>query len=173
MLYRLAGQSLREARLKLLQSMPIFGGIREDTLDFLLDLAPIVKVPKGNYFFCEHDEGTSLFVLEKGKVAILKSWRGKESPIKYYKHGDCFGEMALIDLNPRSASVKALEDCCAIELSNATLLKLYERDLEQFTLIQMNIGRELSRRLRLADQHLFCAMVEEKIPRTDDMPYSI
>ena len=62
-----------------------------------------------------------------------------------------------MDMRHRSASVVAVESCNAIELSGASLFGLYEKDLEQFTLIQMNMGREVSRRLREADERLFQA----------------
>jgi CRP/FNR family cyclic AMP-dependent transcriptional regulator len=60
-----------------------------------------------------------------------------------------------MDMRHRSASVVAVEPCSAIELSSASLFAIYEKDLEQFTLIQMNMGREVSRRLREADDRLF------------------
>ena len=53
-----------------------------------------------------------------------------------------------MDLLPRSASVRAVEDCTAIRLSAANLYQVYEQDLKQFALIQMNMGREVTRRLR-------------------------
>lgn len=68
--------------------------------------------------------------------------------------GDCFGEMAMIDFAPRSASVQALAPCRAFALSIARLHRLYEQDLEQFALIQMNLSRELSRRLRVTMDRL-------------------
>jgi CRP-like cAMP-binding protein len=71
--------------------------------------------------------------------------------------------MALLDLCPRSASVRAVEDCSAIELSSANLYRLFERDVEQFALIQMNIGREMSRRLRITDDLLFRASMGEAV----------
>ena len=63
-----------------------------------------------------------------------------------------------MDLSPRSASVRAVEDCTAIRISAANLYKLYEQDPKQFALIQMNMGREVSRRLREADDRLFKRM---------------
>ena len=60
--------------LELLQAMPIFGAIREDTLKFLLERAEEVSVDKDDYFFRENDQGSSMFVLEEGRVAVLKSW---------------------------------------------------------------------------------------------------
>jgi hypothetical protein len=48
-----------------------------------------------------------------------------------------------------------MEDCTAIRLSAANLYRVYERDLKQFALIQMNMGREVTRRLRETDNQLF------------------
>ena len=143
-----------QGRIDLLQRMPVFGGVRADTLQFLLGLCPVVSVPTNGYFFHEHDQADSMFVLEAGKVAVLKSWRGQEHLLGILKEGDCFGEMAVMDLCPRSASVRAIEDCTAICLSAANLHQVYEQDLKQFALIQMNMGREVTRRLRKADNQL-------------------
>jgi CRP-like cAMP-binding protein len=148
---------MQEARIRLLQRMAIFGGIRDEILEFLVDRAPIVRVPKGEFFFRENDEGQSMFVLEEGKVAVLKRWQGRDYILRTLQQGDCFGEMALLDLSPRSASVRAVEDCVAIELSAASLYDLYNKDLEQFAMIEMNMGREVCRRLRELDERLFRA----------------
>ena len=146
-------------RIALLQGMPVFGGIREDTLTFLLGLAASVSVPADGFFFREDDEAQSMFVLETGKAAVLRRWKGHQYLLSHLEKGDCFGEMSLMDMRHRSASVVAVESCRAIELSSASLFAVYERDLEQFTLIQMNMGREVSRRLRDADERLFQAKV--------------
>jgi CRP/FNR family transcriptional regulator, cyclic AMP receptor protein len=140
--------------------MPVFGGILADTLAFLLELAPVVSIPAGDFFFRQGDEALSMFVLEEGRVAILKDWKGHQRLLRYLKTGDCFGEMALIDLFPRSASVQADTDCAAIELTPAMLHAICKRDAEQFAMIQMNIARELSRRLRAADERLFQALAD-------------
>jgi CRP-like cAMP-binding protein len=146
---------MQQARIELLQRMPVFGGIRADVLTFLLGLCPVVSVPASEFFFREHDQADSMFVLEAGKVAVLKSWCGKEYLLRTLKEGDCFGEMAVMDLCPRSASVRAVEDCTAICVSAASLHRVYAEDLKQFTLIEMNMGREVCRRLREADNRLF------------------
>jgi CRP/FNR family cyclic AMP-dependent transcriptional regulator len=83
--------------------------------------------------------------------------------LRRLEQGDCFGEMALLDLFPRSASVRADEDCSAIEISSANLMRLFERDVEQFALIQMNIAREMSRRLRVTGDLLFRARMGEAL----------
>lgn len=142
-------------RIQLLQRMPIFGGLREDSLEFLLRQAGTMEVRGGEYFFRENDQANSMFVLEVGRVAVTKNWHGKECLIRNLGIGDCFGEMALMDLFPRSASVRALEKCVAIELSPGNLYRLFEHDAAQFALIQMNMGREVCRRLRQSDEQLF------------------
>ena len=147
------------ARIELLQAMPVFGAVREDTLMFLLGLSSEVSVAAGEFFFRENDEAQSMFVLEAGKAAVVKNWKDHEYLLNYMAKGDCFGEMSIMDMRLRSASVVAVEPCQAIELSSASLYAMFERDLEQFTLIQMNMGREVSRRLRDADERLFQAKV--------------
>src|SRR5262245_26758669 len=115
---------MEEARIGLLQRMPVFGGIRADILRFLLSTCPIVEVPTGEYFFRERDPADAMFVLEAGKVVVLKSWRDEEYLLHALDTGDCFGEMALMDLMPRSASVRATQDCRAILVSAASLYRV-------------------------------------------------
>ncbi len=148
---------MQATRIELLQCMPIFGAIREDVLRFLLEQARVVSVAAGAYFFREGDEAQGMFVLEAGRVAVLKNWDGRKYKLHEFGRGDCFGEMALMDMMPRSASVKALLDCSAIELRPEHLMRLFELDAEQFALIQMNMGREVCRRLRATHERLFAA----------------
>ena len=150
--------------LELLQAMPIFGAIRDDTLDFLLARSGEVSVDRDDYFFRENDQGSSMFVLEEGKVAVLKTWVEQTQSLAFLNRGDCFGEMALIEMGARSASVQATEDCTALEMSIDTLHELYQQDLEQFTIIQMNMGREVCRRLRRADDLLFQVRMQSSTP---------
>lgn len=161
---------MQAMRIELLQQMPIFGAIREDALAYLLEPATEVFMGAGQYFFREREPAQSMYVLESGQVAVLKQWEGRELQLQQLGQGDCFGEMALADLFPRSASVQALVDCTAIELTPAHLFRLFEHDLEQFALIQMNIGREMSRRLRATDELLFRARMGERPPAAEAVP---
>jgi len=160
---------MQPMRVELLQSMPIFGAIRDDALLFLLAQAREVSVAAGAYFFRENDPAQSMFVLETGRVVVLKGWQGRDFVLKRLADGDCFGEMALMDLCPRSASVRAEIDCVAIELGSGDLLRLFERDAEQFALIQMNMGREVCRRLRATDELLFRASMGDAVPGLDTL----
>ncbi len=138
---------------ELLQNMPLFGGVSKEAIEFLLEHMTTMRLAAGESFFAEEESGTAMYVLEQGEVELVRNWRDKPRRLAVLGAGDCFGEMALMDFQRRSATARALTDCEALEISVADLHGLYKRDLEQFTIIQMNMGREVSRRLRAADEH--------------------
>lgn len=154
-------------RLELLQQMPIFGAIGDEALKFLLEPVPSITVAAGEFFFRERDPADCMYVLESGRVTVLKDWAGRELVLHQLGPGDCFGEMALLDLFPRSASVRSLEECRAMALTPAHLYRLFEHDAESFALIQMNIAREMSRRLRESDEQLFRATMGQQPAAAD------
>ena len=83
---------MQDARISLLQSMPVFGGIRADVLQFLLGVCPVVSVPANDFFFREHDQADSMFVLEAGKAVVLKSWLGKEYFLRTLRRATASGK---------------------------------------------------------------------------------
>lgn len=139
----------------LLRGMPVFGGLSNSTLMFLVGQSEEVFVPQGEFLFHEGDAAKSLFVIRDGTVEVEKDWEGVPVSLGQFGVGDCIGEMAIMDLESRSASVRAETDCRAMEVSRRALHLLYRQDLEQYTIIMMNMGREVSRRLRTATERLF------------------
>ncbi len=150
-------------RIELIQQMPIFGAISAETIHFLLDDAPRIEKSAGSFFFREGEPAEFMYVIESGRVTVCKNWQGHELRLRRLAEGDCFGEMALLDLFPRSASVRADTECRAVRLAPDDLHRLFERDPEQFALFQMNIAREMSRRLRETDSQLFRARMGEAL----------
>jgi CRP-like cAMP-binding protein len=147
-------------RLEMLQQMPIFGAVNEATLETLLNSAKIVEVAQSGYFFQEGDLDNSIYIIERGCVAVYRHWEGNRYKLRELHEGDCFGEMALMDCKPRSAEVVALDQSTAIQVTASQLAELYSSDPEQYMLIYMNLGREVCRRLRDADSRLFIHEVE-------------
>ena len=80
-------------RIEMLQRMPIFGAIRDDTLEFLLGFTQEVALPARAYFFREGEAASSLFVLEQGSASVLKGWLGGEVLLRQLHEGDCFGDI--------------------------------------------------------------------------------
>ncbi|MGY0194604.1 Crp/Fnr family transcriptional regulator [Leptothrix sp. BB-4] len=150
---------MNHQRIERLQAMPVFGAVSAKAIDDLLTPLRVRQVQAGRYFFRQGDDACSMYVLESGTVEVRKRWQDHDYRLRTLGPGDVFGEMALMDPSPRNASVRAETDCSAIEISPDDLLRLFEHDPEQFALIQMNLGREVCRRLRATDEQLFRATV--------------
>jgi len=146
----------------LFQQMPVFGGMSESALDFIISNSSNVSFESEDFVFVEGEQATSFYVLTHGEVVVEKTWNGVPVELRRLIAGDCVGEMAIIDLQPRSASVRALTDCIALEITRSTLHELFKNDLEQYASIMMNMGREVSRRLRAATSRLF--EIEQSMP---------
>ena len=140
-----------------LQQMAIFGGVDEKALHFLLARSRTCSYARGIYITREGETGTGLFLLLQGRIAVQRRWDEHQVLLRELGAGECFGEMALLDLGRRSASVLALEDCQVLEMDTGLLHEFFEHDTRQFALMQMNIARELSRRLRITFNTLFSA----------------
>jgi CRP-like cAMP-binding protein len=149
------GVSATDARVRRLQETALFGATSDDTVAFVLAKAPSISVEAGRWFFREGERGASIYWLEQGSVSICMRRGGTDVELRRLGPGDCFGEVALFDFGPRSASVLALEPCVALEITSGLLREVSRRDLEQFTLLTMNLGRELARRARTAEHLLF------------------
>jgi CRP/FNR family transcriptional regulator, cyclic AMP receptor protein len=139
---------------QLLGNTPIFGAIGDRALEQIAKLLKIQQFEAGAYVFREGETEKNVYVVERGEVEVLKTCSGvppKLARIAVLGPGACFGEMSLIDVMPRSASVRTTQRSVLWSFSNADLFFIYQWDLETFTLIVMNLARELSRRLRKAD----------------------
>ncbi|PCJ45592.1 MAG: cyclic nucleotide-binding protein [Moraxellaceae bacterium] len=152
-----------DERIELLQSVPVFGGIKPDVIRLLLNQSSSKVLGKGHYVFQEGDHSSAMYVIETGEIAIIKRSEDRHYLLRRMQSGDCIGEMALFDFMPRSASAYVLKDSRMITITSADLMEIYESDLEQFALLQMNMGREVTRRLRMADESSFRQRVEAEI----------
>lgn len=147
-------------RIRLLQTTPFFGAVTDQSIALILNQSQTLHLAPGEYFFHQGESADSLYLLEKGEIAIFKTCHDKEYTVRNAEEGDCFGELSLIDLEPRSASVRAESACTAIKIPASALHSLYLHDVEQFLIIQMNMAREVSRRLRASDDRWFELQVE-------------
>lgn len=155
----------RPRRITLLKEVPVFGGLSEATITFILERASTYCIEQGEYLFKENEQTTSMYVMESGSVAIVKTHNGHPYLLRHMLMGDCIGEMALFDFLPRSSSAFVVERAQLIEISSAVLMDVYHFDLEQFALIQMNMGREVTRRLRVADERYFGQRLHDSFDR--------
>jgi CRP-like cAMP-binding protein len=93
-----------------------------------------------------------MFVVMSGEMEVQKrSQSGVDARVALLGPGDWFGEMSILDVQPRSASVRSLAPSRLLKISASDLDALYRHDTKAYALIVLNIARELSRRLRVAD----------------------
>ncbi len=145
-----------------LRKLAVFGGMNAQALSLLSESGTLIERDEGEHFFRQGENGDSLFVLREGEVIVERDWQGLAVTLGRLGPGDCFGEMSLIDLMPRSASVRACKDSNALQIPQRCLHLLYKQSLEQYAILMMNMGREVSRRLRAADDRLFA--LEQQLP---------
>ena len=140
---------------RFLQEQPLFGGVDDHAMTAIIPLLRELEFAAGEAIVREGEDGDSLFVICRGSVEVLKASPAAEGMvakrIAVLSVGDVFGEMELIDMQRRSATVRALEAVSVLALSNGDLFRIYESDMPTFTLIVLNLARELSRRLRSID----------------------
>ncbi len=141
--------------LQFLKSHALFGGLTEDEINNIRPLLKDETFTKGDTIVHEGGQAGKLFFIYNGSVEILKKTDTPKGSVQRriatLGVGDTFGEMELIDVQPCIATVRAIENTSVLTLSNMDLYKISKSNLKTYTLIIMNLAREISRRLRRAD----------------------
>ena len=127
-----------------LSNYSLFGGISEESINFLLQYMGLINFKAGEKIFAEGDPGSEICFIMQGKVRVEKSGIA----LAELGEGEQFGEMYVIDIMPRSADVIGVENGALIKISHRNLHRLSQHDGEAFTLLLLNCSREISRRLR-------------------------
>ncbi len=120
--------SVPESRLaEHLRRYPLFGKLPEPELLQLAERVRMRNFKRGETLFRKDDPGTHLYVVLDGAVKIaLPGEFGQEALVAIMRTGDHFGELALFDGSPRSASATALEDTRAALLARDDFLAFLE-----------------------------------------------
>jgi CRP-like cAMP-binding protein len=136
-----------------LREVGLFGGLNDEALQHLATSLKILKRGADELIFREGDQAREFYVLLRGEVEVFKALKGgAEARLATLSAGHWFGEMSVLDVQPRSASVRALSACRLLVVTARDLDALYRRDLKSYTLVVLNVARELARRLRLVDE---------------------
>lgn len=135
-----------------LREVGLFGALSDEFLEQLASTLTVQRVAVGETVFREGDPAREMYVVLDGEMEVLKkSRRGRETRVAILGPNDCFGEMSIIDMQPRSATVRALSPTRLLRISTEEMDAFYRHDLKSYTLIVLNIARDLSRRLRVTD----------------------
>jgi CRP/FNR family transcriptional regulator, cyclic AMP receptor protein len=138
--------------------IPIFAGLQPKAIEFLTEKARDLTVPVSDTIIREGETGNRMFVIRSGEVRV---WKGKKDGTQFevarLKAGDFFGEMCILETLPRTATVEATVDTVLCSLSSITFYQFYQSMPDQYSILVLNIARDLSRRLRRLD-NVFAAM---------------
>ena len=135
-----------------LRNIGLFGALSDDALAFLAGMLTVVEPQVGETIFREGDEANTMYVVLGGEMEVTKKSRAAvDARVAVLGPGDWFGEMSIVDIQPRSATVRALAPGRLIRITASDLDSLYRHDVRSYAIIVLNLARELSRRLRVAD----------------------
>jgi len=115
----------------------------------------------GEAIFQEGEVGETMYIIQEGEVRIHKRVRDRETTLAVLKAGDFFGEMAIIDREPRSASATAATDAKIIVLSK----DIFESQIKTNPKIIMSILKKMSERLRQADRQIKTLLMRDNHSR--------
>ena len=133
----------------ILRKVPLFGQLAAPDLDRVAAISRERSYPRNSVILFEDDPGDALYVVADGQVkVVLIGEDGREVILSVMGPGEFFGEMALIDDEPRSAHVIAMEDSGLLVIRREDFQDL----LTQTPGIALVLLRELSRRLRRVDE---------------------
>lgn len=135
-----------------LREIGLFGGLSDEALGDLAAGLGMVFFEPGAAIVREGEAGREMYVILDGEVEVLRSGSHREPRvISVLGPGDWFGEMAMIDLEPRSATVRSVSSVRALRLTMHEIKAVYRKDAKSYALLVLNVARQLSRRLRVAD----------------------
>jgi CRP/FNR family cyclic AMP-dependent transcriptional regulator len=116
-------------RKELLRSVPIFSSLSDRELDLLLTYTTTKRLKKRAFLCRRGDPGLQLFALMEGRLRVVgEGGEGREVVFNFLDPGDVIGEISILDSQPRSASVEAVEDSLLLSLHRRDLLPFFERN---------------------------------------------
>src|SRR3954453_9559843 len=138
-----------------LVATPFFGGLSDASLDLLISMLVERRFDVGAAVVAEGEPGRSMYIVHSGELVVSKLGEsGHVVRMAGLGPGDFFGEMTLIEMHNRSATVTAETPTVLYELTARNLYDYYKADAHAYVMVIQNINRELCPGLRRADSRL-------------------
>ena len=125
----------------------------EEQIEGILSFIKEEKFAPDELLITEGKQNDKIFFLIEGQVAVTR----KEVLLAKFGEGEAFGEMEVLDVMPAVASIRAVTPVTVMTISNKTMREIYKKDIATFSLLLMNLARDLSRRLRKMDEKFAAA----------------
>ncbi|MCU0275920.1 MAG: cyclic nucleotide-binding domain-containing protein [Acidobacteria bacterium] len=145
----------KEIIIEILKNLDLFSELGYGAVKELAYLFSERVFQKGETIFEEDDTENSLLVILSGEVRITqRADLSGEETLTVLKKGDFFGEMALLEDRPRSATAIAHGDSVIMEISRERFMHFIAKDAASGVKILITLARSLSARLREADKKI-------------------
>ncbi|MCP9788295.1 mechanosensitive ion channel family protein [Cyanobium sp. Maggiore-St4-Cus] len=116
-----------QQRLAILSKSPLFGNLSDEQLADISALTRCIRFAEGEQIVVENEEGDTLYQIVSGQVAVIKTMaEGDHQEVARLGAPAIFGEMSVFNEEPRSATVRALEQCVLLEVERNDLRPLLE-----------------------------------------------
>ncbi len=139
----------------LLERVPIFSDLNRKELEEVEKIMHRRKYKKKEYIIRMGDPGLGMYIIVKGCVEIIeKDKNGKNRTLAKLQDGSFFGDLALLDESPRSASAIAIEDCDIIGFFRPDFLDLLYRKPKLGIKVLFALAKTIGERLRQTDELL-------------------
>jgi len=139
----------------IISRIPVFTSLSKTELRLIEKIVYLRSYHEGEVIFVEGEPGAGMYIIESGKVRIcLGPYTDEEHEIALLEPGDFFGELALIDDHPRSATAVALSSTRLVGFFRADLSTIINRTPRIGVKLQNNVMQILVKRLRITDQRL-------------------
>lgn len=133
-----------------LTKAPIFSRLPSGALDAVARAATVRGFEPGELLVREGEEAAEFFLLAEGEADVVRGAGQEERVLNHLSGGDFFGEMAVLDGFPRSASVRATSPCQCLVLTRSDFLPLVATRPE----VALAVIQAMSRRLRECEGQL-------------------
>lgn len=143
-----------ETVMPILKHISIFAGLSGNQLLDLFKQLEKVSYEAGERIFEQGMAPDHIYIIKSGRVQLLVSKGDTVMELAEFDCGQCLGEASIIGIRPHSATAVAVADCELIVLSRRALMSIYESDTGLFSILILNIAREISRRLHASSETL-------------------
>ena len=150
--------------LSILKVVPILDGLSKDELKEFERIVHRRHYEPSENIFWEGEPGVCMYIIQNGTVKIYKTLPdGNDKELATLKNGDFFGELALLDESPRSASAIALEKCHILGLFRPELFDILERKPRLGLKVTTKLAQMIGNRLRITNTELqsLCAKLHK------------
>ena len=136
---------------------PLFSDLSSEDIELITQYGKIRNYPKNSILINKDDESDAFYIIKEGKVKVyITDELGASIILRYQGSGEYFGELALIDEEPRSASVSTVQNSVIVYVSRGQ----FEKCLNENPALAIKLLRFMSRRIRKLTEDLSnCALM--------------